>query len=130
MKMAKRGWSGAGQPKRELIDPVREFDQSGAFRRCQDGAKRGVMTFFVRMTICLLAMLVLTLAMPLANAGNPQGRGQRQQQPLDQKETRQPYGYGDRHSEGKRSQRLSPEERRQLRRDIQEAGREIYIPRR
>ena len=86
------------------------------------------MVIFKRMVNCLLAMIVLALAMPLANAGNPQGRGQRQQQPSDQRETTQ--SYGDRDSGGKRSQRLSPEERRQLRRDIKEAGREVYSPRR
>ena len=32
--------------------------------------------------------------------------------------------------EADRPQRLSPDERRQLRRDIQDAGREIYPPRR
>lgn len=84
------------------------------------------MVIFKRMVNCLLAMIVLALAMPLANAGNPQGRGQRQQQSRDQRETTQSFSHTDRDGEGKRSQRLSPEERRQLRRDIKEAGREIF----
>ena len=126
--IAKRRWRRVDQLVHELISSVRGVDQIEVLRRCQDGAKRGVMVIFKRMVNCLLAMIVLALAMPLANAGNPQGRGQRQQQPSDQRETTQ--SYGDRDSGGKRSQRLSPEERRQLRRDIKEAGREVYSPRR
>jgi hypothetical protein len=126
--IAKRRWRRVDQLVHELISSVRGVDPIEVLRRCQDGAKRGVMVIFKRMVNCLLAMIVLALAMPLANAGNPQGRGQRQQQSRDQRETTQ--SYGDRDSGGKRSQRLSPEERRQLRRDIKEAGREVYSPRR
>lgn len=128
--IAKRRWRRVDQPVYELISSVRGVDQIEVLRRCQDGAKRGVMVIFKRMVNCLLAMIVLALAMPLANAGNPQGRGQRQQQSRDQRETTQSFSHTDRDGEGKRSQRLSPEERRQLRRDIKEAGREIYSPRR
>ena len=126
--MAKHRWSGADQPVRGPINPVWGIDRIEVLPRCQDGAKRVVMALFKRMIHLLSAMIVLALAMPLAHAGNSQGRGQRQQQPSDQRETTQ--SYGDRDSGGKRSQRLSPEERRQLRRDIKEAGREVYSPRR
>lgn len=130
MKVANRKWSGVDQPVCELINQVRGIDQIGVSRRFQDGARRGLMVLFKWMINCLLAMTVLALAMPLANAGNPHGRGQRQQHQSDQRETTQSYGHNDRDGEGKRSQRLSPEERRQLRRDIKEAGRKIYSPRR
>lgn len=69
-------------------------------------------------------VLLMALAMPLAHAnqvndrlplreGNRSGNKQLQQQPRNPREAQRP-------------QRLSPEERRQLRRDIKDAGREIY----
>jgi hypothetical protein len=85
-------------------------------------------------------VLLLTLLAPSAQA-MPEGRFIRHderrqgfsQQSLDfQREVpvqfqRRDPGYP---TDTQRSQRLSPEERRQLRRDIHEAGRDIYAPRR
>ena len=89
----------------------------------------------------LLLALVLALAAPLvqANPGNgrfhprdgnrqnaPQ-RQQQQQQPNQQREEQQRPSRRDEGNAGEQQrQRLSPEERRQLRRDIHDAGRDIY----
>ncbi|MEI7429638.1 MAG: hypothetical protein WCL27_04215 [Betaproteobacteria bacterium] len=60
--------------------------------------------------------------------GGRQGGGQFQpQNPRDGQRFNQQRNDG---READRPQRLSPDERRQLRRDIQDAGREIYPPRR
>ena len=48
--------------------------------------------------------------------------------PSPPRESQRPHAQ--RNQESDRMQRLSPEERRALRRDIREAGREIYRPRR
>lgn len=84
-------------------------------------------------TGCIAAALVA--AAPIAHAA-PWGdrlrdgakQGNRQEQSPDQRELQRSTRQADR-SDEQRPQRLSPEERRQLRRDIQDAGREIY-PRR
>ena len=88
----------------------------------------------------LAAGIALVVAMPLAYAeasndrnvreGNRPGGSQNQQQSRKLREAKRPYA---KRSEGvaeQRTQRLSPEERRQLRRDIKDAGSEIYPPRR
>lgn len=83
----------------------------------------------------LLLALVLVLASPwaLARPGNErhqarQDNRQYQQQPNSPQRDfrRQEFQRGNEGAESFRSQRLSPEERRQLRRDIRDAGREIY----
>ena len=85
--------------------------------------------------------LICTLLAPLAQAmpeggrlaqGEEPRRGAAQQPPDFQREASVPFqrhnlGYS---GDSQRTQRLSPEERRQLRRDIHEAGRDIYPPRR
>lgn len=102
--------------------------------------KRVVMVLLERMTnVGIAAVIALVGAMPLAYAqssnerhvreGRWQGGGQ-SQQARNPREAQRP---NDKRSEGgdaQREQRLSPDERRQLRRDIKEAGREIYRPRR
>lgn len=84
-------------------------------------------------------VLFLALAMPLAHAnspdertvreGNRQGVGQSQPQTRNQREAKRSYAQRHKGGEEQRQQRLSPEERRQLRRDIKDAGRDIYPPR-
>ena len=87
-------------------------------------------------TGCVAAALVA--AAPLAHAapwgdrllrdGAKQGNRQ-EQQSADQRDVQRSMRQSGRGDE-QRPQRLSLEERRQLRRDIQDAGREIYPPRR
>ena len=84
--------------------------------------------------------LVCALSMPVAQAGSwnfsPSVReGGRQEDFQRQKGSRQaePGRQNYRREDGRdaqRAQRLSPEERQQLRRDIKDAGRELYRPRR
>jgi len=86
------------------------------------------------------ALLACALLMPQAQAeslsarelreGIRKGSAQNQQQLRNQREARRPYFQRKEGSDGQRPPRLSPEERRQLRRDIKDAGREIYPPRR
>lgn len=91
------------------------------------------------MKVPLLVALVLALAAPLVQAnpgngrahprdGNRQNGPQRQQQqPNQQREEQQRPPRRDEGNAGEQQrQRLSPEERRQLRRDIHDAGRDIY----
>ena len=98
-----------------------------------------VMALIKRMIgIAIAMMLLLTLLISPVHAnpfggrqvreGNRQGSGQFQ--PQNPREFQRP---NDRRYEGRdvqRPQRLSPDERRQLRRDVQDAGREIYPQRR
>lgn len=88
----------------------------------------------------LLLALMLALAAPLAQAmpgggrflqareGQRQNAPQRQQQaPNFQREEPQRFQRRDEGNAGEQQrQRFSPEERRQLRRDIHDAGRDIY----
>jgi hypothetical protein len=84
----------------------------------------------------IAAVLAVALAMPLAFATTAAGRDVREKNPKgssqNQQQTRKPRPYAQRQGSGdeQRPQRLSPEERRQLRRDIKDAGSEIYPPRR
>lgn len=87
----------------------------------------------------LAAALVLALALPSAHAGRGDDRfmareGQRpERQERAQREAQQERQFqrrDERGGEGARQQRLSPEERRQLRRDVHDAGRDLYRPRR
>lgn len=83
----------------------------------------------------MAAVLALALVVPTALANTVAGRdareksargtGQYQPAPYQRNYAKRNEG-----GEEQRPQRLSPEERRQLRRDIKEAGREIYLPRR
>lgn len=89
-------------------------------------------------------MLVLALAIPFTHAnaqnnrelreGDRRGGAQdQQQQRRYPREARRPYPQRNEDGEAQRPERpprLSTEERRQLRRDIKDAGREIYLPRR
>lgn len=87
----------------------------------------------------LAAVIALAVAMPEAYAeasndrnvreGNRQGAVQSQQQSRKQREAKRPYAKRSEGGAEQRTQRLSPEERRQLRRDIKDAGSEIYPPR-
>lgn len=88
----------------------------------------------------LLAALVFALGSPWALADPGNGRSnaretnrpsgfQRQQQANQARDVQQ-RDFRRNDGEMQRPQRLSPEERRQLRRDIKDAGREIYLPRR
>ncbi len=100
----------------------------------------GVFELMLKRSLLLALMLVLASPWALANPGNEryqvrqanrQNGMQRQQPPnnpprdAQQQGFQRDYGGG----EAQRSQRMSPEERRQLRRDIRDAGREVY-PRR
>jgi hypothetical protein len=88
------------------------------------------------------ALLLCVVLMPQAQAESFNGRELREgirrgnaqnQQPLrDPREAQRPYFQRQegREEQPPRPPRLSPEERRQLRRDIKDAGREIYLQRR
>ena len=93
------------------------------------------------MKCALPVTLILALLAPVAQAMPGEGRlaqgdgnrpGLPQQDPNLQHEVSQQFLRRDQREAGEsqRSQRLSPEERRQLRRDIHEAGRDIYLPHR
>jgi len=73
----------------------------------------------------IASMVTVVLAMPLAQASDQDERllrpANRKGNVLPQHQVRKPNG-------APPAQRLSPEERRQLRRDIKDAGREIYPP--
>ena len=95
--------------------------------------------FSKRMMGAIGIALVCVLSMPVAQAGQwdfgPLVReGGRQESFQGQKgsrqaeEGRQNYRRED-GRDAQRAQRLSPEERQQLRRDIKDAGREVYRPR-
>lgn len=83
---------------------------------------------------CMAIVLSFALVVPFAHAnsvsarnfpeGNRSGAGQYQQH--NPRETQRQDFQRKEGSEEQRPQRLSPEERRQLRRDIKDAGREIY----
>lgn len=104
------------------------------------------MAVITRMTKhSLLAILLLALAAPAAQAMPWGGRSMQvrdayrqngpqrepQRQPNFQREEPQRFQRRDEGNAGEQQrQRLSPEERRQLRRDIHDAGRDIYQPRR
>jgi len=103
--------------------------------------KRFVMFLLERkISVSIAAVIALVVAMPAAYAqtsnerhvreGRWQGGGQSQPPPQNPREAQRPYGKRSEGGEAQRGQRLSPEERHQLRRDIKEAGREIYLPRR
>ena len=87
---------------------------------------------------CMAAVLALALVVPFAHAnplndrnvreGKRSGAGQYQQR--NSREAQRQDFQRKEGGEEQRPQRLSPEERRQLRRDIKDAGREIYPPRR
>lgn len=93
-----------------------------------------------KISVSIAAVIALVVAMPAAYAqtsnerhvreGRWQGGGQSQPPPQNPREAQRPYGKRSEGGEAQRGQRLSPEERHQLRRDIKEAGREIYLPRR
>ena len=96
--------------------------------------------FGKRMMGAIGIALVCALNMPVAQAGSwnfsPLVRdGSRQEGYQGQKgnrqaEERRQYNQRDDGREVRRAQRMSPEERQQLRRDIKDAGREVYTPRR
>jgi len=88
-------------------------------------------------TLILALALLATVAQAMPGEGRfAQGSGNRpglsQQDPNLQQEVSQQFLRRDQRDAGEpqRSPRLSPEERRQLRRDIHEAGRDIYLPQR
>ncbi len=96
--------------------------------------------FIKRMMGATGIALVCVLAMPVAQAGpwdfTPSVRdggrqesfqGQRGNRPAEE---RRQTNQRDDGREARRAQRMSPEERQQLRRDIKDAGREVYMPRR
>ena len=120
-----------------------EFDSMR--RRCWKKTKvleiALVMWFSIKQMVgaCIAAAFVLSLTVPTAHANSQntrlareeirQGSGQYQrQQRIPRAAQRHNAQRGD--GQDLRPQRLSPEERRQLRRDIQDAGREIYPQRR
>ena len=86
----------------------------------------------------MAVVLALALAVPFAHANPLNDRNVRegmrpgagQYQPRNPREGQRPDFQRKEGGEDQRPQRLSPEERRQLRRDIKDAGREIYLPRR
>jgi hypothetical protein len=75
----------------------------------------------------IAAIIAMGLAMPLAHANPTGGREIRE---AGRKGGTQAEEELRKQRAVKRAQRLSPEERRQLRRDIKDAGREIYPQRR
>ena len=92
-----------------------------------------------RMIGVLSVAFVWALSTPAAQANSWYGyavregsrqEGFQEQRPSRQNEERRPYYQRDERRDNQRSQRMSPDERRQLRRDIKDAGREIYPSRR
>ncbi len=88
--------------------------------------------------LVLVAVLAFALAPAYADPGGDaqgRGRGGRDANPQGRQweQDARPQRQGppaQRPGEDARGQRLSPEERQQLRRDIKDAGKEIYPPRR
>ena len=86
------------------------------------------------------ALLACAVSIPPAQAeplsarelreGIRKNNAQNQQQLRNQREAKRPYFQRKEGGDEQRPPRLSPEERRQLRRDIKDAGREIYLQRR
>lgn len=82
-------------------------------------------------------VMMLALVFPIADAyakdirwlREEQGNIDREQQRRKPEQWQQDYRQGT-GAEPRPERRMSPEERRQLRRDIRDAGREIYPPRR
>lgn len=75
--------------------------------------------------VAVIATMTAISLVPLAHAGDQDERelrANRRDKAFPQRQVRRPH-------EAPPAQRLSPEERRQLRRDIKDAGREIYPPR-
>lgn len=116
----------------------RQNDNAGT-RLVGIGWKTVNAVFDVMMKRCLLLALMLVLASPwaLANPGNERNQArqanrqngmQRQQPPNNPPRDAQQQGFqrDNGGGEAQRPQRMSPEERRQLRRDIRDAGREVY----
>lgn len=98
-----------------------------------------VTTLGKRMIGSVAVVMVFALSTPMASASPWSGHPVRDGYPQAEDAGRRPYGqdqdrrdYYQRREgrEGPRPQRLSPEERQQLRRDIKDAGREIYPARR
>ncbi len=96
--------------------------------------------FIKRMMGAAGIALVCALTVPAAQAvpwdftpsvrdgGRQEGfQGQRGNRPAEE---RRQNNLRDDGREARRAQRMSPEERQQLRRDIKDAGREVYMPRR
>jgi len=76
-------------------------------------------------------ILALAVALPAAYADPSRDRrGREPQRPGSEQSERQSREVQRAQRSEEQRQRLSPEERRQLRRDVQDAGREIYPPRR
>lgn len=77
-------------------------------------------------------LMMLTLVFPMASAYAKDIRWLREEQGSQNREQpRRPQEQKqDAEAERRQERRMSPEERRQLRRDIRDAGREIYPPRR
>lgn len=83
----------------------------------------------------LVVTLLLAVSTPEALAGPWGGYGAREGNQQGRQEQRQGGGQRpdyqrDDRRDAQRPQRMSPEERSQLRRDVRDAGREIYPPRR
>ncbi len=114
-------------------------------RRCNYGrmgqkGRAAVVQLSKRMISAISIALVWTLSMSAAQAGpwnyGPSVReGSRQESYPGQRggrqsdDRRQSY-QREEGRDARRAQRMSPEERQQLRRDIRDAGREVYSPRR
>lgn len=99
------------------------------------------MVFAKRMTGAgIAAVLALALLAPVAHAAPlnerewreemRKGNARPQAPSYEQRDARRPYFQRRENGEEQRPARLSPDERRQLRRDIRDAGREIYLPKR
>lgn len=84
--------------------------------------------------LALALALIACSSMAYAETANSADLGEKTRQsggqnasPLrNPRDAKRPYV---KRNEGREAQRMSPEERRQLRRDIKDAGREIYPPR-
>jgi hypothetical protein len=74
-------------------------------------------------------MLALALSSAHAADRSRDGRGRDVSRPDTRQPSRQQSAQAQRSLE-ERGQRMSPEEKRQLRRDIKDAGKDIYPPRR
>jgi hypothetical protein len=140
---ASRGLKRAEPLAGELVVALPLLGQMQRVQKNRGVEKRLVVVLLKRMISGgLAAVLALALSLPLglpmayadsANAADAREKprpagGQNPQSPRNPREAKRPYAKRGEGGEAQRSQRLSPEERRQLRRDIKDAGREIYPP--
>lgn len=100
-------------------------------RRMINGGIRGVAAALFTCAMLMPQVQAESLNARELREGIRKGNAQNLQQWREQREARRlDFQRRDGGQEQQRPPRLSPEERRQLRQDIKDAGREVYLPRR